>query len=510
MELNLQRQKITINEVVYDGYVEQPIECDALLPDYCPDIVGILKCAVSTHIGSTTVNGDRMTVEGIAVAHVYYTSDKGAIRHAEYKIPFGKGVELRSAAQDPVVTVIPNVDYVNCRAVNQRRIDLRGAITLNIKVTASREQEVISDAEGGGLQVRRDMVQATEIVGQTRFAFSVTEDLELGYGKPPIGSIVRSDCRVNTQDHKVVSGKVVVKGEFMVHVLYQPMDAEADLEVMEYNLPISQIVDAQGADEDCICDVQLVAVSCDAQPKAGEAGEYNALSLDARLMAHVTTHRNTEIPVASDCYSTEYECGCKHTNVSFIRLIDIVNEMVMHKAALDLPEDVQNVLDAWCGVENITWKQEGEVLELAMKLTVSMFAKMQDGQCMYFEQSNDLTQSVPIKTGSPDLSFEPSADVASSAYNLAGKEKIDIRCEVLVRGCVYSTVKHKAIGDITLDENKKKEKKSNKLVIYYADTGESIWDIAKYYNTSANAIWKENDTTQDILPAKQMLMIPIV
>ncbi len=153
MELNLQRQPITINEVVYDGSAEQPLECDALLPDYCPDIVKILKCSVEAHIGAATVNGDRCTAEGMALAHVYYVAENGLLRHAEYKIPFAKSVELRGAPQDPVVTVVPQVDYVNCRAVNQRRIDIRGAVTLKIKVL---------DQKQGGRQCIRHYFARTD------------------------------------------------------------------------------------------------------------------------------------------------------------------------------------------------------------------------------------------------------------------------------------------------------------------------------------------------------------
>ena len=510
MELNLQRQTITINEVVYDGYVEQPIECDALLPDYCPDIVGILKCTVSTHIVSTTVNGDRMTVEGIMTAHVFYTADNGSIRHTDYKIPFGRSVEMRAAVKDPVVSVVPTVDYVNCRAVNQRRIDLRGALSLGIKVTDSKDQEVISDAAGGGLQLRREMVKATHIVSQTQSPFTIAEDLEVGPGKAPIGSIIRSDCRVSVQDYKIIAGKVVVKGDFLLHILYQPLEDSARLEAVEFSLPISQIVDSEGTDGECVCDVQVIVTNSDIQPRQNSEGEYLIFGVDARLLACVSSHRHAEIPVASDCFSTMYECSCKQEKVTFIRLVDVVNEVVSHKASLDLPEEVDSVLDSWCEVDTVSWKQADGGLDLALRVTVSMFAKMQDGQSLYFEQSGDIEHRVKLEGNWGDLSFEPTADVISSAFNLAGRERIDIRCEVLIKGCVYCTVKQKAIGDITVDESKEKTRVANKLYIYYADAGESIWDIAKRYNTSPGSIWEENDTAQDVLTGRQMLLIPII
>ena len=225
--------------------------------------------------------------------------------------------------------------------------------------------------------------------------------------------------------------------------------------------------------------------------------------------AQVAAHRHGEVPIASDCYSTKYECACKHQVVAFLRLVDIVRENLTHKATLDLPEEVVSVLDAWCDVDSLSYKQTAGGLTVSMRLTVSMFAKMEDGRCLYFDQSTELSQEVAVDVLG-EVSFEPTADVASSSYNLVGREKMELRCELVISGCVYSTLKQSAIADVTVDAQKEKVRDAGKLIIYYSDPGESVWDIAKHYNTSANAIWDENAVEQDILPDKRMLLIPIV
>lgn len=510
MELNLQRQPITINEVVYDGFVEHPIECDAMLPDYCPDIVKVLKCNVATAVSSAQTSGERVMIEGTATAQVYYASENGRICRAEYKIPFSKTVEMRGPTADPVTSVIPSVDYVNCRSVNQRRIDIRGALTFKIKVIDQKQEHVVSDASGGGIQIRRDMMHVTELVSQSDSAFSVSEELEVGYGKPPVGSIVRSDCRVNMQDYKIISGKVVCKGDFMLHVCYQPADLEKQLEIMEYTLPLSQIIDSEGTDEECVCDVEMFVTGCDVTPKLNDEGEYMTLALNAAVKAVVGSHRHKEIPMASDCYSTQYDCQCKHKKLGFMRLSDLLRETVMHKATLDLPEGVKSVLDAWCEVDGLNWKAEANDLKMSMRLTIGMFTSMENGEALYFEQSEDIDKDVPLHYNAENVHFDPSADVLSCAYNIVGNEKIDLRCEIAVRGSVYRGMTADSISEIAVDENKPKVKEQNKLYIYYADEGESIWNIAKQYNTSATAVWEENSATHDILPEKAMLLIPIV
>ena len=58
MELQLEKRKIGLNEVVYSGSSEQSIELDYILPDYYSDIFKIIKffltcCTLSPIIAIT-------------------------------------------------------------------------------------------------------------------------------------------------------------------------------------------------------------------------------------------------------------------------------------------------------------------------------------------------------------------------------------------------------------------------------------------------------------------------
>ena len=101
MELQLKRQSVAINETLCRTTVEQPIECDALLPDYCPDIVKILRCEVTPILTGNQVSGSQLTVDGVAAARVFYLSDAGCLRSAEYKIPFSRVVEIKPSSSRP-------------------------------------------------------------------------------------------------------------------------------------------------------------------------------------------------------------------------------------------------------------------------------------------------------------------------------------------------------------------------------------------------------------------------
>ena len=50
MDFEVLRQAVCVNELIYEGSVEQSVDSDLTLPDYCPDILRILKCTVPSTV----------------------------------------------------------------------------------------------------------------------------------------------------------------------------------------------------------------------------------------------------------------------------------------------------------------------------------------------------------------------------------------------------------------------------------------------------------------------------
>lgn len=105
MELELRRQTVPSFETILEETVEQPVECDALLPDYCPDIRRILKCTLTPVPVGKTITAGRLEVEGLATLNILYISAGGEPARGEYKVPFTRMLELHGEAEDPIITV---------------------------------------------------------------------------------------------------------------------------------------------------------------------------------------------------------------------------------------------------------------------------------------------------------------------------------------------------------------------------------------------------------------------
>ena len=94
MSIELTKTDIGTAEVLYDNFAEQGIDCDISLPDYCPDIMRILRCSVTNSITNSKISGDRATVDGNAKIRIVYADDKNGIYCYEQDYPFSKFSEL--------------------------------------------------------------------------------------------------------------------------------------------------------------------------------------------------------------------------------------------------------------------------------------------------------------------------------------------------------------------------------------------------------------------------------
>ena len=75
MELQLNRDSICINEIVFDGTLEQSIELDYLLPDYCQSIFKVLKCRITPKITSSRVQNGKLFLDGRETSFFFFQQD---------------------------------------------------------------------------------------------------------------------------------------------------------------------------------------------------------------------------------------------------------------------------------------------------------------------------------------------------------------------------------------------------------------------------------------------------
>ena len=153
-------------------------------------------------------------------------------------------------------------------------------MSIRINVSGIREQEVISDASGMNIQLLKTPVTfASRTLSAVR-DISISDETEIPSSQPPVSCIIRSVCNARECEVKLISGKLLAKGQVQVKLLYS---YDEGIEPLEFTMPFSQIIDLDGVDDTFICSVRAQTVSCELTPSPDKNGENRILRCELAL-----------------------------------------------------------------------------------------------------------------------------------------------------------------------------------------------------------------------------------
>lgn len=508
MDFNVIRQGVCVNELIYEGSMEQAVDSDLTLPDYCPDIQRILKCCITPQVTGVQPAGGRITVDGNIVIRLIYVCEQGRLHCYEQSHPFSRFVEIADMPQEVCAKVQAKTEYVNCRAVSQRRADIHASVTLMVRATSPCNDELIDQAEGCGVQLRRCSVPVSTVKCCTQRNFTVSEVLELSDTQPQIAQIISTTSCIKVRELKVIPNKILLKGELEVRTLYCSDENGGTAEKMTSTIPISQILEAEGIDEQCSNDVRLETTCLEVVPRGNSEGDMRLLDITARICAHICAYVDSEAPMVTDAYSTAYELNADRKIVRLMRLTAVFTDTSLCKGKLEIPGGASGVVDLWCGGITASSAPRDGQLSVTGTATVCMLVTDSGGEIQYLERQMDYEYLRRLDSTDGNIQCDPSVTVSAMDYVMGSEGRLDVRLELTVTASVFEMVEKKVITDLTLLEEHPKEQKAAALTIYYCDAGENIWDIAVRYNTTVQAIMGENQLTDETVPEKCMLLIP--
>lgn len=504
-QLRVSKGTLIQTVTVLDTSFEQPLERDIVLPDYCPDVFRILKCRVCPRAVSQSINGGRLTVGTEAVIRVMYLSENsGRINQIEQKLSFTKTLEAGDCT-DPVVYAAAEPDYVNCRVVSQRRIDIRGAFTVKVRVEGEESRQFVTDAGGAGIQLRREeaVYPADRLTSQKRV--TVVEELELGGAKPPVGTVLYSGCRIESTEQKVIQGKLMIKGEAAVELLYTPADPSAGgVETMRFGLPFSQIIDIDGIDESYTVTPVIQAPWCELIPRADDGSR---IECELVLMISCTAVRYEHCGIVTDAFSTLYECSTESSGIRLTAMPSAVCAEFSQSGTLCYQDGtLGSIAFAGCEAGNITVRESGGRSVISGNLTFSMLGSDSEGTAVYLEDE------MPFEfTADGEFINGVQAEVRSCSYQLTDEHTASVKAELAVTGQIAENSGIVPLADIAADTDAPVETDRRfAMKLCYADEGEDLWELAKRCRTSVEAIAQENGLTSDRTEAGGMLMIPLI
>ncbi len=497
------------NENIFNDTCEQPVDVDFTLPDYCPDISKIFKCKAVTRITSKSINGNNITVDGNVLITLLYCNNENDLCSYEYAYPFSKIKELPNDCDGANLKVSAKCEYINCRAVTGRKVDIHGAVSLKICVFKRCSNQIVSDYDDKNVELKRMIAPATVPVVYSEKYLVIEEEISIGNTAPAVINILRTQAAPIISECKIMNDKAVAKGEMALTILYCAEGLKAP-QVLKTRLPFSQIVEMAGITELCECDIKPEIATLEVKPFAVLGGECRNFSVNAKLLLKCESYCVNEIAVIEDAFSTKYKTELTKKPLTFNRICDTVSENCHIKKNVELSENIVSVVDVWCELQSKKVRFENDKICLNATILVSLLACDGEDNVFFYEKPLEFEWSHTTSCNCENLSFDPVIEISSVSFTILNANCIELRAELSVSGAVYEKNEVLLITDMEIftDEPCKCNKKGG-LVVCFNLERESLWSIARKYNASIEEIKSINELENENISGRTMLMVPI-
>lgn len=509
MDCKIERQRFRCDELWQEISAQQNIETEITLPDYCSDIKRILKCILRPGINNISIAGENANATGKVSLKLIYVNEKDRIDCYEGSEDMSVSAIVKDMPENAVISAEAKVNYVNCRAVSQRKITVDGNIALVLKFYCEKSKEYPASIDGAGVQCRRKELQYEDLICRKEKVFDMGETAKVPQGKAPVGKILRVSSRATLESKKAVADKLLIKGDLYTDILYLSEDEEGKVDKITHSMPISQIIDMPGIDEESLCSVILSVRHISAQRKADSSSQGRLVEIAAKCSAMVRCSQVKTAYVIDDCYSISHGMKSDYALEEFTFPVHTMNEQKTVVCNLDMPSDVSSVLDIWCSDLKSNMKGKGDKATASCSMALSVLYLDGKGVPCFSEKNADFEIGCKLKDSYEHLRCSVDTQVRDVEWKNTGKEKLEIKVKVGVTGNISGSDTLRVLRDMKItEENKNTE--DTALTLYFCNKGEEIWDIAKKYNTTKQAIQSENSISGDVTEKEDMMLIPWV
>lgn len=505
MELKVFRDTLSAAGSGCTVKAEIPIETEILISDYLPQVFKIVKCFARPVILQKQLQTGRLVLEGYLRCTVFYQGEDGAgLCQTEQKLPFNKALELPPFEFSSwTASVGGETEYLNCRAVNPRRIEVRGAFGLCASVHTQLKTELITAVAEGGIEQRQRTlagVRSTAVLDKL-----ITADGELKFDQPP-AAILDISGAASLRELKLLNGKAVAKGEIRAVCAWRA-EGQGELRSLNTVVPFNQIVDAEGLSEDsrCLCVVEPVGFTV----TQGEGGAPGRLTATALL--HLRAWRGYEINCVTDAFSTQYETKNTVQTLAAESLACMLDEKVSVTASGPLPDENTKLLACFAAFDAAQVTARGEMPTLTARGVVTAFGQNSLGEMESYDKAVEL--ALPLKLGA-----EADCNTLYPECWLSAEEiscsciggTLEVALSVHVEGAVLQREAMDCVAGVELGEPLSPADPDISLRIYYAQAGEEIFAIARRFHVSPGDMVSANglDAETAALPAARRLLVP--
>ncbi len=478
--------------------------CEFSLPDYLGDVRKILLTDAQVRPAGKFSDGDGVELPGIVTYNVIYLDADGEISSAGFSSEYDLKCKYPSEGYCDAFADTELTGY-SIRLTGPRKIMAKGNIKCNVKLVES----VCATVTGSAFEEGNRVETATRAVNFENIGCSSV--LEREYAEPLVKlegaiadevKVVYTKAEGRVDSISASEGAVTMKGELRVSAVIKNGDEPAYS--VTRSIPVDETVpfDDVKPDSELLGKIGIASAVCSVN--ADDIGSEVVASVIAELSAIGTC--NTRVDLITDAYMTACVTENIYDDMYFTELVAHGKERGGCQG-----EMLRSEIDA-VGLREIVCMNAVAKIDSAEafdnSITVcgnvqfyGICSTVNDDASSYIGVKIDAPFKQNVKFGCriPTNSLiEPRVEV-HGVCGTVDADKIYGSCDVTVDASVILEGRERVLSSSVAREELPFERRRSTVTVYYPESGETLFGIAKKFHTTSAAIAESNSLSEAVM-----------
>lgn len=511
--MNLITKRVHMNRCNGSEIKKITLDRDFNVPDARPDALQIMKEQGEVQVEEVHMMDGKASVKGLLQFQILYASDSEIpVSEMTGNIPFEETIILPDAKASDEISVYAETLDLKSELINSRKLGIKAIVVLTVTAGTICDGEGAIDMEGGeDIYTKKMTKEVSYLVFSKKDTLRVRDEWKIPGTKDAMQRILYSDVSLGEWNTRLEEEKLLVEGQANVFVIYLGEGENPSINYFENSLPIEGQIDCHGCHADMVEQVMASIHSRDLEIKEDEDGEFRILEVEAVLALEIKVYGQEKIDLLTDFYSLKENCKPVY-EPSYFENLKIHNKSKCRftgkiTAGELAPLQIWNVSGSLL-IDDKKRKEEG----LLVRGTLLVSVLYQTGN-----------ERIPLASAKGSIPFEQLLEADELSKNsqinlqgmleqvsaaLTGEKEIEIKAVAALDLLVLEKMEDPIISGYESEElDRDAFRSAPGMVGYVVQEKETLWDIAKKFFTTVEAIMEVNHKENEQVQTGEMILI---
>lgn len=513
--MELVKSNICMSRVKAEKNTQITLDDDVIVSDSNPDVDEILAKHTEVTDESVKILDGKILIKGkLCYKILYEAKGESGLYHMSGSIPFDEVINMDEVKDGDNISVNSHIEDVSISTINSRKINVRAVVSFQAYCEEMYNEDVIVDVnDADGADYIKKPLEVLNLVINKKDVYRIKEEIELDNNKPNVGQIIWDNMCIRDLNFALQNDVLEITGNMNAFIMYMSEDGSGPISFFDKTMPFKGYIDVEGATTDMIPGIDVKMYQGTPEIVKDSDGENRIIRCEVVISVDIKVYEEEQVSVITDIYSPYVNLVKEEKAGSFYALL-VHNQSATKVSGRRKFDSTDRRMLQICNSTCTVKIDESQITESGINVT-----GVADVNVVYVSTRDDM----PFGYENILVPFEHNIEAPGTATDcvffirpkldelnvtMVSTDEVEAKVSISLDTMVIKPLEVNVITSLSEEPYDDMEiRKSPSVVIHFVKEGESIWQIAKQYHTTAQSIMTVNHLQTENLKKGMSLIL---